>query len=37
VAIDRAYVRTALDDADQGAGGYSAEDIAPPHPNGALP
>jgi 3-oxoacyl-[acyl-carrier protein] reductase len=27
VAVDPAYVRTALDDADQRAGGYTAEDI----------
>jgi 3-oxoacyl-[acyl-carrier protein] reductase len=28
VAVDPAYVRTALDDADQRSGGYSAQDIA---------
>jgi len=28
VAVDPAYVRTALDDADQRAGGYTADDIA---------
>ena len=34
VAIDPAYVRTALDDADQRAGGYTAEDIARRTPMG---
>jgi 3-oxoacyl-[acyl-carrier protein] reductase len=34
VAVDPAYVRTALDDADQRAGGYTAEDIARRTPMG---
>jgi 3-oxoacyl-[acyl-carrier protein] reductase len=34
VAIDPAYVRTALDDADRAAGGYTAEDIARRTPMG---
>jgi 3-oxoacyl-[acyl-carrier protein] reductase len=34
VAVDPAYVRTALDDADQVAGGYTADDIARRTPMG---
>jgi 3-oxoacyl-[acyl-carrier protein] reductase len=34
VAVDPAYVRTALDDADQRAGGYTADDIARRTPMG---
>ena len=34
VAVDPAYIRTALDDADQRAGGYTAEDIARRTPMG---
>ena len=34
VAVDPAYVRTALDDADQRAGGYTAEDITRRTPMG---
>jgi 3-oxoacyl-[acyl-carrier protein] reductase len=34
VAVDPGYIRTALDDADQRAGGYTAEDIARRTPMG---
>jgi 3-oxoacyl-[acyl-carrier protein] reductase len=34
VAVDPAYVRTALDDADREAGGYTADDIARRTPMG---
>jgi 3-oxoacyl-[acyl-carrier protein] reductase len=34
IAVDPAYVRTALDDADQRAGGYTADDIARRTPMG---
>ena len=36
VAVDPAYVRTALDDADQRAGGYTEADIARRTPDGPL-